>query len=67
MVHLVLNCLNKWYYDISSAEIYSTSTSTFTYTGNMTKARYVHRAMLLNNGKVLVTGGDLSTGIEIYK
>lgn len=47
---------------LSSAEIYNPSTRAFLSIGNLTERRYGHAAILLANGRVLITGG--STGRE---
>ena len=40
------------------------SPSTFTQTGRMVVARYQHTATLLNDGRVLIAGGDSSYGLS---
>ncbi len=41
----------------NQAELYSPTTNTWSTTGNLLVGRAVHTATLLNNGKVLITGG----------
>jgi predicted nucleic acid-binding Zn-ribbon protein len=56
---------------LASAEIFDPATQTFTVTGSMTTGRRGHRATLLADGTVLITGGLLSNSTfaastEIY-
>lgn len=57
----------------SSAEIYDPATGAFTPTGNMTRVRHKHEAILLADGRVLIAGGSderdgrgAYTSAEIY-
>lgn len=52
---------------LASAEIYDPEFDTFTATGSLVVPRRSHRAILLDDGRVLVTGGgnNASTGLTI--
>ncbi|CAF2760415.1 unnamed protein product, partial [Rotaria sp. Silwood2] len=47
---------------LNTTELYDRFTGVWTQTGSMSYGRYAHKAVLLNNGKVLVTGGISSSG-----
>ena len=55
---------------LTSAELYDPLSGSWTTTGNLNLARYDHKAGLLPNGKVLVTGGfdgvNVMASSEIY-
>jgi hypothetical protein len=63
------SCLFTGYYyeacPLNSAEVYDSSSGTFTATGNMSVKRVFHTATLLSNGKVLITGGH-DASAELY-
>jgi len=45
----------------NTAELYNMTNGSWSYTGSMNVSRYLHAAILLPNGKVLVAGGFSST------
>jgi hypothetical protein len=50
---------------LASAELYDPATATFAATGSLNTGRQYHKATLLNNGMVLITGGGLASA-ELY-
>ncbi|CAF3486350.1 unnamed protein product [Rotaria sp. Silwood1] len=48
---------------LNSAELYDPSTETWKTTSNMHNERYDHKASVLRNGKVLVTGGEIDKNL----
>lgn len=55
-------------YPLASAELYDPASGTFAATGDMNVARTLHTATLLNNGRVLIAGGNVSlpNSAELY-
>ena len=50
---------------LSSVELYNPATGQWTTTGSMTTGRWLQSATLLNNGTVLVAGGDNASGSPV--
>ena len=52
------NLTNGTYLGLTSSELYKSTSESFTASGSMNLGRTAHTATLLQNGNVLVTGGD---------
>ena len=64
---LVVGGLVNNYTPLTTAELYDSTTGTWSATGSMATARSSHSATLLSNGKVLVAGGAGNTAsAELY-
>jgi hypothetical protein len=51
---------------LATAELYDPQTGKFTAAGSMTRARSDHTATLLQDGRLLITGGDEPVTAELY-
>jgi len=51
---------------VASAEVYNPSRGAFAPTGAMTEPREIHTATLLNDGRVLIAGGESFGGIGVF-
>jgi CARDB/Galactose oxidase, central domain len=51
---------------LASAELYDPATAAFAATGSLNTGRQFHKATLLNNGLVLITGGTGGSSAELY-
>jgi hypothetical protein len=60
-----LNAEKNQYIPTASIEIYDPATGTFSPGGNLSVARYLHTATLLDNGQILFAGGIDSTATAL--